>query len=360
MKNIPKKDKQAKLIYPGIQNEKLKSGSLPSFSTNKVRFNEDLGFYLPKRTSYVTKKPYPDQNVFPIQQQQSSNSIIKNSTIGDYSTISNIVNAVSQGQDTKKYGFINNNDLKQSVLIQQNDSEININNITNKSQSLQKYLTKSYLIQRKKQELLNGFDKFPPEINSKINHFNKLTSIIDSEIEDWLHLYPDFVNIGEKVQDKFSIARSKEVEVPNDGSFPNDLNFLRTFQGEFSKDKSYIRVALQQAQEFKQKDGNVDLVKEKYLEAISQMAEKNENEQSKENNEPPLSSFQLYKPNFYILVEQVGKNYELDMQNLKNRKISQNFLGIMRSILDSKYNEFILYEITQNKQANSQILFMDG
>lgn len=59
-----------------------------------------------------------------------------------------------------------------------------------------------------------------------------------------------------------------------------------------------------------------------------------------------LHSLQICKPNFFLLVESVGKNYELDMQNMKNRKINLSFLGNMRAILDSKYNEMLMLEST--------------
>lgn len=45
-----------------------------------------------------------------------------------------------------------------------------------------------------------------------------------------------------------------------------------------------------------------------------------------------------------MLVETAAKNYELDMQNISSRKILLGFVGNMRAILDSKYNEYILME----------------
>lgn len=47
-----------------------------------------------------------------------------------------------------------------------------------------------------------------------------------------------------------------------------------------------------------------------------------------------------------MFVEVAAKNYELDMQNMKNRKISTSFIGNLRAILDSKYNEILMYEST--------------
>ena len=68
MKNIPKKSQAAKLVSSGIQHDKIKSGSLPSFgANNNARFNEEIGFYIPNRNNYRKKKPYPDSNIFPLQ-----------------------------------------------------------------------------------------------------------------------------------------------------------------------------------------------------------------------------------------------------------------------------------------------------
>lgn len=58
--------------------------------------------------------------------------------------------------------------------------------------------------------------------------------------------------------------------------------------------------------------------------------------------EIPLGGLQVYLPNFYVLVEGAAKNYELDIQNIRSRKVSTAFIGTMRAILDSKYNEFML------------------
>ncbi|EAR88789.2 hypothetical protein TTHERM_00261860 (macronuclear) [Tetrahymena thermophila SB210] len=148
--------------------------------------------------------------------------------------------------------------------------------------------------------------------------------------------------------DRFTIARSKEVEVPNDGSFPNDLNMLKLIQSDFSKDKTYFKLLLQQAQNVQNREFNSDPVKQKFLETLTQFAEKGEaaDLQSKKEVEVPIASLQVYKPNYYIFVEQVAKNYELDMQNMKSRKISTAFIGNLRAILDSKYNEILMFENT--------------
>ncbi len=69
MKSVPKKDKMAKLISLGIQHDKVKSDSLPSFGKNSKRFNEDIGFSIPQKSNYKRKNPYMERNLFPINLQ---------------------------------------------------------------------------------------------------------------------------------------------------------------------------------------------------------------------------------------------------------------------------------------------------
>jgi len=53
-----------------------------------------------------------------------------------------------------------------------------------------------------------------------------------------------------------------------------------------------------------------------------------------------------------VLVEGAAKNYELDIQNIRSRKVSTAFIGTMRAILDSKYNEFMLLMEESPKQVS--------
>jgi hypothetical protein len=50
----------------------------------------------------------------------------------------------------------------------------------------------------------------------------------------------------------------------------------------------------------------------------------------------------LKKPCFYYLLEETSKNFENEILNLPHRKISLSFIGTLRAILDSKFNEFLL------------------
>lgn len=58
---------------------------------------------------------------------------------------------------------------------------------------------------------------------------------------------------------------------------------------------------------------NPDPLKLKYIENLKDFSEKSERMENKKEVETALGSLQIYKPNFYIFIEQAGKNYELDM-----------------------------------------------
>ena len=55
-----------------------------------------------------------------------------------------------------------------------------------------------------------------------------------------------------------------------------------------------------------------------------------------------MSNLQIILPPFAVFLEHTIKNYDFDIQNLNNRKISTNFIAILRAICDSKYNEFLM------------------
>lgn len=59
----------------------------------------------------------------------------------------------------------------------------------------------------------------------------------------------------------------------------------------------------------------------------------------------PKCSYHYYLPTFYHLVAEDIGFYGIDQNNFEhfNQKIKLSFLGTLRAILDSKYNEFLMY-----------------
>jgi hypothetical protein len=55
-----------------------------------------------------------------------------------------------------------------------------------------------------------------------------------------------------KKLEKYTIGRSKEIEIPDDNTFPKDVNFVKVFCGEFVKDKYYAKQSLYKALKYKE------------------------------------------------------------------------------------------------------------
>jgi len=118
------------------------------------------------------------------------------------------------------------------------------------------------------------------------------------------------------------------------------LNNLK--EDEFEKDNNLLK----QIGNFMMKEFTRSLKKTEK----EDIAKKSIEEEFEQNEESDLAKYQYFKPGFYTLIklDVMKKNDPIAALNtLKKKselKISPMFLSTIRAILDSKYNEFLLYE----------------
>lgn len=111
--------------------------------------------------------------------------------------------------------------------------------------------------------------------------------------------------------DRLTLKRTKEVEVPSDGSFPNDQQFLKNLSFNFSKDKGYFRLMGQSLTRALQQDLLQDTLKLKIVDNIRKLEEL---EQEKKPSAPvELASLQIILPSFAIFLEHNVKNFDFDI-----------------------------------------------
>jgi hypothetical protein len=107
----------------------------------------------------------------------------------------------------------------------------------------------------------------------------------------------------------------------------------------FFSDKAKIKKSIKEMLTREQIREFPDPLNLKILEVQKQTLEKDENDPAREIE---IQHLQFIKPTIHVYFSHILKQYELDIKNLRQRKLSFNFIGLLRHIMDAKYNEFLI------------------
>jgi hypothetical protein len=234
---------------------------------------------------------------------------------------------------------------------------------------MQKEIADLIVDKDKRNQILSVVDKKIMLLEEKKNQYREIAlmqqedyDLVKAKLHDELHysktLEEKLLQFQQKL-DKINLERTEDIENPEEKQYATDKNFFIIVREQFINKNIFTKKI---ESEFKGIDKeiitkNAEKLKD-YLNKVDHIDEETSEVQQKNNEEKSakavkternlidkqLARLQLFRPNFFTLVHHRYNHYKTEVRPNRDKRISTLFLATLRGILDSKNNEFVIYE----------------